>query len=199
MRTESISIYKFNELSDDKKQLVFENWRNNRYEYDWQSEWIDSLNGFAESTGITINNYELSPYCYSYVSWTFNHDWDLDIEALSGLRLRTWLINNWVSQWEKGKYLDHIEGKKFRPIYSKCQTEISCPLTGVGSDHDLIDPVLSFIAKPDDRDLNEIIQSCMDSFVKGYCADMEAQDSDEYITDTIEANEYEFYADGSLA
>ena len=194
MRTEQISIYKFNELSEDQKQSVFENWRNTRCEYDWQSEWMDSINGFAESTGITIKDYSLGPYSHSYVTWSWN-DYDLNPESMDGLRLRTWLINNWLPLWEKGKYL----GWKAGPHYSKCQTEISCPFTGVCSDHDLIDPVIAFIKSPDDSSLTDVINACMDSFVSGYNTDMEHQDSDEYITDTIEANEYEFYSDGTLA
>jgi len=204
MRTETINVYTFDELTDEQKHLVFENWRASGHEYAGAEEWIDSLKGFAESTGIRIDNYQLSPYVHSFVTWTPDFDHDGNLVDLCGLRLRTWLINNWLPGFETGKYYSTrgqtINGKySYKFKHSKCQFEIGCPFTGVGHDFDLINPALDFIKKPDGRNLTDVIDACFESFVKGYCADMEDQDSDEYITETIEANDYEFYSDGTLA
>jgi len=195
MRTETITreIYTFDELDDRTKANVLDDWRNDTTEYAWSDEWIESLNAFADDTGMGIDDYSLSPYAYSYVKWSFELD-DIDKSELTGLRLRTWLVNNWVGGWTTGKY--YHKGRKGR--HSKCQFEVSCPFTGVISDCTLMEPVLAFIAKPDDRSLKDVIEECFDAFVKGYQEDMAAQDRDDYIIDTIEANGYEFYATGSM-
>lgn len=212
MRTETISIYGFDELSDSAKQTAIENWRNSRYEYDWSGEWSDSINAFAEAMNITIRDWEVNPYGYSNVSWDLQIPWEWNYadgnpdEDMRGLRLRTWLINNALPELAKGKYYSKdISHNPYRYVhrYSKIQFEYNnCPLTGYCGDCPLIDPILEFIEsgwRNESTTLLDVFQDCFDRWIKEFISDMEWQDSDEYITDTIEANEYEFYADGSLA
>jgi len=216
MRTETTTrnIYPFDELDDKAKEKAIDDYRACNFDDFRSREWLDSLKGFAESTGLAITDYQLAAYDHSYVTWRFiesgydpsSYDspmWDIDLLKLSGLRLRTWLVNNWQSAWTKGRYMStserHVNGKYiYKTRYSKCQSEISCPFTGVFSDHDLIDPVLAFIAKPDGSCLSDVIDACMDSFIKGYQTDLQDMDSSESITETIEANEYEFYSNGAM-
>ena len=199
------TIYKFSELSEEGKQAAIEKLRNDTQEngdYAWQSEYHESLTGFCKSTGITLKNYSYGPYSHNYINW--NYELEIDLTKLTGLRLRTWLINNWIPEWEKGKYYSTggkwIHNKYcYKKRYSNCQKEISCPFTGFVGDMDIIDPVTKFIKSPDNNiSLDCIIRECFDSFIKAYCAEMESQDSDEYIIDTIEANDYDFTEDGSI-
>jgi hypothetical protein len=96
----------------------------------------------------------------------------------------------------KGKYYSH--GGKYRR--SKIQMT-DYDLTGyyVRGDQTLIDPVLKFIEAPDTgTTLYDILYDCMRSWERGFVADMEYQDSDEYILGEMEGCALEFYADGSL-
>lgn len=210
MRQQVINVYQFNELSDSAKENAI-NWYRNAGEYAWTEEWIDSLYAFADAIDITIDDYSVSPYAYSEVHWSHAVSYDFDpddLDDMKGLRLRTWLINNYLPEFEKPKYIygmkrngkmEKVIGINSKHYYSKLQTEISCPFTGFVGDHSLIDPILKFINEPNDYEsLDDIIDNCMSNFIKEWQKDMEYQDSDEYIIENIEANEYEFNDDGSI-
>ena len=205
MRTECLKIYSFAELSESAQQNAIESYRETEYGYgyNWQDEWLDSLNTFCELLNIDLGRYEIGPYSYSYIDASYEN-YNFENEDLKGLRLRTWIINNWLPQLRKGKYYSSgnkwIDGKyHYKSRHSKIQFEYdNCSLTGFCGDNALIDPIIEFVNKPDNRDLNGIISDCMWSFISEFNSDMEYQDSDEYIREIIEANDYEFLADGSM-
>ena len=61
MRT--ISVYKFEELSDESKKHAFEEYRNTNTEVFWAQETIDSLKGlFANCSGVKLKDYSLGEY-----------------------------------------------------------------------------------------------------------------------------------------
>jgi len=194
MKTITTNLYKFDELSESAQEKAITNWRNNTTEYSWIDEYMNSLKEFCSVTGIDLKDWSISPYNHSYIKWEFD-----GAENINSVRLATWLINNWMDSFEKGKYYSIGSiGSNHRSRYSKIQMETCCPLTGYCGDDDLIYPVLEFIKKPDNSDINDIIGNCMDSFIKSVNSDCESQDSDEYIKETIEANDYDFTIDGEL-
>jgi hypothetical protein len=208
MRTKTVTIHTFEELSDDAQQTAIDNWREQAIDFAWNAEWRDSLNAFCDVTGIDAYDWQVG-YGGSYVNWRFDGLEGIEPDDLTGLRLRTWLINNWLPKFRTGKWysqswdsknriLDCSKGGKSR--YSRIQFEYdNCPLTGYCGDMSLIQPVLNFIAKPDSRtSLADIIEDCLSGWARDWEVDMEYQRSDEYIRDAIESNEYEFYADGSM-
>ena len=70
-----------------------------------------------------------------------------------------------------------------------------CPFTGFCADEDLLAPIRAI--KEGENPLRiDILQECLDSWLSGFNADIESQQSDEYIADHIIANEYEFTIDG---
>ena len=163
MRTETINIYKFNELSDSAKENAISNWRNHG-DYAWTDEWMDSLKTFCDLLGITIRDYSIGPYSHSYINWSYEPSYEFELTDIRGLRLRTWLINNWMPYFKKGKYYSGfdkwVDGKyHYKHRYSKCQFDYdNCPLTGYVGDMALIQPVLDFIAKPESHiDLEDIV------------------------------------------
>jgi len=199
MRNISHTVYKFEELSKKGQKQAIENWRGEGHEFTNGEEYVDSLKKFCETLGITLRDYSLSAYSYSSVDWEYEPD-NFALEDLSGMRLRTWIYNNWYDKLKVGEwYHKNTTGNSYVQRYSNISFDImSCPFTGVCSDNDLIYPIEKFIQKPDNSNLKELIEACMDSFVKAYQADEEDQDSDEAIKDKIEANEYEFTEDGVL-
>lgn len=66
-----------------------------------------------------------------------------------------------------------------------------CLLTGFTGDYDALDAVL---ANPEAEDLHEIAYEALD---RASAADLDYQLSDEALTEAMEANEYEFTADGA--
>lgn len=201
MRTATINIYKFEELSEQAKQTAIESYRQDisyHFGYHWMDEWIDSLKTFSDMLGIVIKDYKFSPYCYSDIKWEYYADYEV-----VGLRLRTWIINNWLpslrkgNYYSKGKYVNGMYSYKYR--HSNISFDYCCPLTGYFGDDTLIQPILDFVKNPiANYTIRDVIEDCMDSFIKAVVSDMEYQDSDEYISEHIIANDYEFNEDGTI-
>jgi hypothetical protein len=203
MRTETVNVYTFSELPEQAQERAIERWRAASSEYDWNDEWRDCLKIFCDNLGIKLKDWSISPWGNSYINAELITpcQWDyLDVdpaEDMRGLRLRTWLINNWLPCFKRGKYYHH-NGKS---RHSNLQFSYD-DLTGFCGDYGLIQPILKFIDEGwmDDRiSLNDLLSDCLHTFMYDWIHDMEYQNSDEYIRETIEANEYEFYADGSMA
>jgi len=206
METRTYNVYTFQEASDKLKEKILEKYRQSKYEHGfvYASEYIDSLNAFVKSTGIQLRDYCLgSGASYTGIQWSYeSYNWDFDVDSISGLKLRTWLLNNWVCNWEKGKYY-HSNSTNSKGLYrwrrSKIQKTIECPFTGCCYDHDLIQPILDFIKKPNNHTtLRCIIDECFDNFITAYNEDEECQYSDDAIIETIYMNEYMFKENGEI-
>ena len=66
MRTETITLYQFDELSDDAKEKALE-WLRQAYDYPWFDEALDSIKAFCEVFKVIVDRYEFNPCGYSYV------------------------------------------------------------------------------------------------------------------------------------
>lgn len=199
MRTETIEIFSFEELSDEAKENAIENYRDQGHDYVWTEEWLDSLEEFASRLSLTIQDWTIGPYSHSYINWNHTYQPEPEVEEFTGLRLRTWLINNYLDHFATGKYYSKFIGDEHRSRHSKIFIEYdNCPLTGYMGDNSLIQPILDFIKEPDGSTLEDIVNSCMESFIAGYTADCEYQDSDEFIKEELIQTEQEFIEDGSL-
>jgi hypothetical protein len=62
MRTETIEIYSFDELSDKAKEKARE-WYRSNCEFHWLDESKESINAFCDHFGIRLTNWNVSPYC----------------------------------------------------------------------------------------------------------------------------------------
>lgn len=198
-QTDTYQLFKFAELSESAQAHAIDKWRDQDTQWNWADEWRDSLKTFSRVLNITLRNWEVSITSPSFVQWNYSPD-NCTCEDLHGLRLRTWLINNWLPHFRKGKYYSLNHGAGYKHRYSRCQFEYNnCPLTGYCGDMALIDPILQFIAKPEaDTNLHDIIENCFSQWCTEWTADMEYQISDEYIRETLEINEYEFTENGNI-
>ena len=201
MRQITQNIYKFDELSDNVKTKVLNHFRNNvdvTYIYeevgDTRDTFMDMVKGFEPK------------------------------ENIKGLRLRTYILNNFYNDIFKPKYysvnfsrnipINHnrIDSHYSKPAkhywfsyYSGCQVEYSCPLTGVTWDFDVLQPIMDLIAyKAEQRkelnDLNwkTLIRKCLESLSNAEDSEIEYQHSDEAVTEFIKSMDYEFYENGDV-
>ena len=84
-------------------------------------------------------------------------------------------------------------------IYSNIQFDNCCTLTGVCYDNDILQPVYDFLERPNlSTTFEDLIQEIESAISKTFDNTEEWLNSDEFIRDEIEANEYEFKADGSI-
>lgn len=204
MRTVRTKVYKFNELSDEAKQYAIEKRRENQ-EYFWGGENRNTLEAFERVFPVNITDWSYGGRGEG-VSFTFTES--DEVEELTGHRLATYIWNNhfhdlfkrkWYSKsWDaKKRVLDPSKGKTER--YSKIIFEHSCVLTGYCIDEDILKPIYDFLKKPDNNtNFRDLLESCFDAWVKACNEDIEYQNSDEYIAEELESNDFEFTKEGRI-
>ena len=201
MRQITQHIYKFDELSAKVKTKVLDRFRDEvdvtyiRNEVgDTRDTFMDMVKGFEPK------------------------------ENIKGLRLRTYILNNFCNEIFKPKYYS-VNFNRDRPIehnriessyskhlthywfsyYSGCQVEYSCPLTGVIWDFDVLQPIMDLITyKAEQRkelnDLNwdTLIRKCLESLSNAEDSEIECHHSDDAVTEFIKSMDYEFYENGDI-
>lgn len=206
MRQETITILKFDELSYEAKQTAIENYRNKDYELAWADENRQSMEEFSKIFPIKVTD-----WCYGIggegVTFRFEVDHD-EVEELSGWRLAAKLWTNYKDDLFKGKYYsssfrphpvtkEHPAGITYTKRYSKIFLENSCVLTGYCMDDNILGPIYDFLDKPTNQTFRDLLEDCFHEWIKACNADIEWQNSDEYISgNLVLANEYEFTEDG---
>ena len=201
MRTIRTKIYKFSELSKEVKEKAIENYRrssNNDFDYSEIQESVKAvIELFNLKTGRTWDDIRTSHI-------------DDSILELKGVRLYKYIINNYYDSLFTPKYIGSkdrkITGKQFifevhkdykgndyTLILSKLKRDNSCPLTGVCYDNDILQPVYDFLKMPYNTvTFEDLIREIESAITKCYRDQEEWTNSDEYIQETIEANDYEF-------
>jgi hypothetical protein len=206
MRQEVINIYKFHELPAESQAKAVERWRDANYEEQFygSDEALESIKKGLDAFSCDLRNYS--------IDWSNPNGSDFTIrypenaEELTGNRLRTWLINNADSGTltkpkHYGKYISGAKGQKGRyQRYSRIlKTESSCPFTGVCYDESFLDPIRKFIQKPDNSTLSDLMEDACIAVNRDIESEIEYQNTDAAIIETLEANDYEFYLNGKIA
>lgn len=188
MRTETIKIYKFSELSEKAKERAIREHREFMQREDfWGKERLESYRE-AEKLYEQMHNIEGTISGGRLVAWIQNN--------LSYI----WTNKNYISKHTDGSiknsYFEHQYGctkKKISHVFSTNNIE-NCPLTGVCYDYDFLQPIIDFMRKPSAKIDNTDLQ--IPDYEKVYERDMNFSDQD--VIDEIEANEYEYNEDGTI-
>lgn len=67
MRTTTVNLYKFSELSDEAQARARE-WFRDGNEYGWWHESLASVKAFCDEFGVSVGHYEVGTCCYSYIN-----------------------------------------------------------------------------------------------------------------------------------
>lgn len=208
MRTIRTKVYQFSELSESAKQKAIEQYRNNEhYNQHYFDEIIESVKAVCELFNLKTGR-EWSDIRTSHI--------DDSILELKGVRLYKYLVNNYYGQLFTPKYIKLINRRvnwkqfickvrkglngEFTQLYSKNITNNypNCALTGICYDDDILQPVYDFLKRPDlSMTFEDLMQGIESAINKTFRDTEEWLNSDEFITDEIEANEYEFKVDGT--
>lgn len=176
MRTETITIYQFNELGDKAKTRAIVDYFYRGDVWSWQDEWWSSAVAFCEIAPVHIRE---ADYDRAYVScsWTGNED----VAELYGVRAWKWLHNNgWFDLARKNAQGD-------------------CTLTGYCGDCPLFDPIAAIEATPSKvPELSQLFYECLQSWVHEARQDMEYCYSDEAAKEYLENSHLEFEEDGTI-
>ena len=168
----------------------------------WQNENEDTLKAFENIFPIKVGDWE---YGYrNFINFKMTVDYE-EIENMTGIRLLKYLWNNYRRDIYNGKYYStsgHYDeqGKyHYKKRYSKITLEHSCVLTGYCMDDEILQPIYDFMQKPDNRTFYDLINDCLHNWIFACNQELEYQNSDEAIIETIQANEYDFLENGKLA
>jgi hypothetical protein len=217
MRTVAKTYYSFSELSEEAKEQAIENYREQCNDYYFI--WLDAENtvkSFLQKTDVQTGRNSWLEFSTSYIS-----DGILD---LKGLRLRTWIYNNWNFLFKR-KYLKCIGDNKVinHPMvkthyydmkkgarvssgnfcYSTIQKENSCVLTGMCYDDDFLKPIYDFLEykNPNNQKyvtLEDLLEDCFSSLKKTIENEIEYKESNAGIQEEILSNGSEFDEEGNL-
>lgn len=212
-RTIRTKVYRFEELSKEAQQKAIDNYRNDGIEtdhiYDEMHETVKAFNDlFGTEEGRN-----------SWLDVRTGHI-DDNICQLKGLRLRTYIINNFWSSLYKGRYysvkgeitkrhprikkewLPHSK-KYFYAYYSAVQFTNDCPLTGVCYDHSILQPVYDLIERYKENQryhdiltFEELMTECFYKARKAIEDEEEYLNSDEAIRELLEGQDDEYTKDG---
>lgn len=207
MKTITLDLYKFSELSENAKQTAIEDYRGEGHENHSAGENSKTLEEFEHRFPIIIRN-----WCYGGRGEGVSFDMEQQLKELTGIRLMAYLYNNHFNDLFSGKYYSLWSKTDINPHYtegghapkgalkdrhSKVMFDTSCPLTGYCMDDDILDPIYKFLRGEDlTLTFEELIQDCFHSWIRACNNDVEHQNSDEYISENLEINEYDFTENG---
>lgn len=215
MRVEQVKIYTLSELSQDAQEKAHQDYiSSNHFEWNWMGENKDTLYEFAKIFPVKVKEFEYDNN-YANVEWSFTES--DEIENLKGLRLRTYIINNYWKYLYTPEYRKQLSchgekshkhrkvkcsklsnGKMFCAYYSSgINYTNSCVLTGYCLDDDILQPVYDFLKNPSESvTFFDLMSDCFEGWEKAVKAECENQLSFEYFKDIAEANDYEFKESG---
>jgi len=186
--------YSINELSEEAKGHAYNKWLEYA-EYFHHMEARGTLNQFCQIFDVVLENWSVDTCNYSYRCSINNYD----IEGISGIRLTTYIWNNYAKYITKGKYYSNnkvVDGKYIsKSRYSKILVSFdSCLLSGWCFDYDILKPVIECLEyKRIFNSFEGLVKSCLDNFFKAYSSDMEYNTSMECFFEHAGGNEYDIY------
>lgn len=208
MIQKTINLYSFNELSKEAQEKAINNYRNNDMDYSfYYDEIIQSAKKVIELFDLKTGNR------YSDIRTSHIDD---NILQLKGVRLYKYLVNKYYSDLFTPKYIKTVDGEKYyrqfickrykglkgmyTQIYSRMKiSNDKCPLTGCCYDNDILQPIYDFMAKINtSTTLEDLFNSIENAISKCFSDTEEWVNSDEFITEEINANEYTFTESGKL-
>lgn len=213
MKTITVNVYSFSELSEGAKEKVINKYRENNY--DTTPWYIEEANeSFEKFADIFSIDWSSIDYCEPYRN-EYSIKLDDNIINLTGHRLAKYIWNNYKRDIFKGKYYgklvdtfadgtkipiskEHPIGQRHVKRYSKVFLSNDCVLTGVCYDQSVLQPIYDFLDKPSDIDFETLLDDCIYNLCTDVRSETEYHNSDEAITEEIEANEYEFDESGNM-
>lgn len=192
MKTETINLYSYDELSEQAKEKVIEDFSQDDL-YSWWNEDYESMKEFCKYFPVELKDYRID-FCQK--DSRVNIDIDNDVSDFTGIRLMKYIINNYYDALFKRKYLNHVKGKA---IYSKIQYDNCCVLTGYCMDNDILQPIYDFLKKPDNHTtLYDLLYECVECWLSACQNALIESYKRENIEDFILANDYTFRENGDL-
>lgn len=224
MKTINLTVFSFDELSENVQKKIIERERWNVMEQcmdDYDIDYKKSMEAFEDLTDTNVYGWEVGyerydfSYEFKYKDPIYEHpiDYHRDIfpENLCGKLLFRYINNNIMPYIIKGKYFStsgkYIDGKyKYRHKYSRVMFDYgdNCPLTGMCYDYYLLKPIIDYYnvwcTYPEGFSLEDLMRQCYDNFFKSWHEEYEHwADDEDAIREELHHNQYEgqlYYENG---
>lgn len=208
MKVKQIKTFSFGELSEEAKEHAMQQYSEGQTEFLLVYGWQEILDKFCSIFPIKWKDWDIYQGIY------YDCNIDDDINKLEGVRLMKYIINNFDYVLFKGRFIGSIKnkvyhprikskklsnGKYFNAYYSKVFFVSDCNLTGDYGDYEILKPIYDFLKNPQyGISLSDILEDCLESWLIGAKHDYEDQQSEEYLADFFNANDYVFLENGEV-
>jgi len=194
MREETITIYKYFELSDKAKDNAYRNFVSNN-ELHFEEEGIDALISFLKWSGISITRYEIGAYQHSYINTDIPEDCQEEIRTMRvECRLRG-LDEHDTEETLLGTFEQiEIDINRMSPSYPRENIKF----WGDGSWDESIIHYWDEYLKENPLDNIGAFHAVVDGTLSQMVADLEYQDSLEYFEEVEQDYENEYEEDGTI-
>lgn len=209
MKTITIQAYSFDELNEQAQEKAINWYRDNR---------ISTDHIYDEASNTVRKFHELFGTKEGSMSWLDVRTGHIDdnVMNLKGIRLRTYIINNFGNQLFKGKYYSLWSKKEksfehypngypvLKSRHSKVIFENNAVLTGWYYDDMILQPVYQFLdwkLRPDYNtymDFETLMTDCFKELEKAIEEEIEATTSDENIIEEIKDRDIQFTIEGKF-
>lgn len=205
MKEVVVNVYEVNELSQQAQEKAYGEWlQSYGSDYGWTTENEATLKAFQAIFPVYVTYFQYDEY-RGYVRFTFAED--ENIENLCGIRLATYIYNNYYDRITKGRYYslwsktekNEHGNAKLKCRHSKVLFEkYDCALTGYYIDNAILSPLFDFLKNPNPyTTFRELMEICFQSWAKFCSEDYSHAISFECFLDEASNNGYEYYEDGS--
>lgn len=199
MRSKTINIYKFDELSEKAQRYAWEN--SPGFDFGFDCEYKQTLKEFEKIFDIKVYRYDVGGcYCPSFAYVKAGDA--VGAPENDPLRLARYMWNNYAEYIQKRRYYSkgrYINGKyTYKYRHSKIQkTMVDLPLTGFCADYDILKPVIECLEYKRFYDsIGDLYDDCLHSFFNAWNAEIEYCQTFEYFTEMAEINDCEFLENG---
>lgn len=186
MKTASVTIYSFSELSPTAKARAIAD-HSAAFGFCWADEYLASLRALAEHFGGKLKDYSVNWDDSSYSS----ADFDMPTDGLA-----------YLSDAEDAETEAASIAAKLAALGSYDPSTLkghgNCKLTGFCGDESAIDGFRVAFHRDGERDLGRLMQAAFRNWLKDAQADCADQGSDEQFSETADANGWQFRENGSL-
>lgn len=174
-------------------EKAYTDWLAKGQEYPYAAFNSNTLEAFCNLFRVTCTyyRYDSQTYCYR-----FHTKYEESTEELSGIRLRTFIYNNFHYGLYYPKTYWMKDNKKKRK--SRISVVSECPLTGFIMDEIMLQPLMEFLQHPDKRNFKELMGDCLEAFFRSCRDDCEYCESEEYFKDESHRRNWEYLKDGTL-
>lgn len=200
MRTETLTrtLYTYGELPAPAQEKA-RDWYREGFDYPWAPDNRASLEAFCHVFPVRARDWS---YDAGSADITPVFTGDDQQAGLQGRRLVAYLWNQFNGRGDPGpvflrrRRYSCKAGVRLSHVFRE---ETCCPFTGYHMDEVLLDPLRKFLRRPDGRCYSELLADCLWAWVRACRDDWSSLLEDEAVAETIEANGWEFTAEGRWA